>query len=38
MITSGMLEAFRDYPRMRAEFLSAIRLGRRGGGAGNLFG
>jgi GTP cyclohydrolase IA len=38
MVTSRMLGAFRDHPETRAEFLSAIGLGREGGAAGNLFG
>ena len=38
MVTSRMLGAFREHPEMRAEFLSAIGLGRRGRAAGNLFG
>jgi GTP cyclohydrolase I len=38
MITSRMLGAFRDHPETRAEFLSAVGLGQRGGAAGNLFG
>jgi GTP cyclohydrolase I len=38
MVTSRMLGAFRDHPGTRAEFLSAIGLGRRDGVAGNLFG
>ncbi|MBV1796905.1 GTP cyclohydrolase I FolE [Siccirubricoccus sp. G192] len=38
MVTSRMLGAFRDHPGTRAEFLSAIGLGRQDGAAGNLFG
>jgi GTP cyclohydrolase I len=39
MVTSSMLGAFRDRSGTRAEFLSAIGLGRgRDGAAGNLFG
>jgi GTP cyclohydrolase IA len=38
LITSRMLGAFRDHPETRAEFLSAVGLGQRGGAAGNLFG
>jgi GTP cyclohydrolase IA len=39
MVTSRMLGAFRDHPGARAEFLSAVGLGRgRDGAAGNLFG
>jgi GTP cyclohydrolase IA len=38
MVTSRMLGTFRDHPGTRAEFLSAIGLGRRDGAAGNLFG
>lgn len=38
MVTSHMLGTFRDHPGTRAEFLTAIGLGRQGGAAGNLFG
>ena len=40
MVTSRMLGAFRDRPETRAEFLAAVGLGGRAGGAaaGNVFG
>ncbi len=38
MVTSRMLGAFRDHPETRAEFLSAVGLGRQERTAGNLFG
>lgn len=38
MVTSRMLGAFRDHPETRAEFLAAVGLGRRDGGAGNISG
>jgi GTP cyclohydrolase I len=37
MVTSCMLGAFRDHPETRAEFFSAVGLGRRDGAGGNLF-